>query len=268
MRRGRSVETVKKCVGGVPGGAASAILLRMRSTFLSLLALAFVLWTPAARAADAAPSAELLAKLAETSARFEAMVKRSTFTLTGKMEKVSGDGVASEPKEGTFRVRPTPERTEVEVIRYTEDGEDKTREAKAQAAERARAPKKRRRPKDDLHLPFLASEQPKYVFRLGEVDALDPARIRVHFDAKAPSKGLWNGSAWVDGRTGEILSMGVAPAETSSFLDYLRLQIEFGEATPMGRAVSKVSFEAGGSFLFVKKRFRGSATLADYALTP
>ena len=149
-----------------------------------------------------------------------------------------------------------------------EDGEDKTQEAKKMAAERRDRKKRRARKSDDVHLPFLASEQPKYAFRVGEVDARDPARVRVYFDAKSPSKSLWNGSAWVDTRTGDILTMGASPSKTSSFLDYLRLQIEFGETTSMGRAVSKVSFEAGGSFLFIKKRFRGSATLADYTVAP
>jgi hypothetical protein len=237
----------------------------MRGILIVLLSFVFFSLPREARADDPVARAELLSRLATTSARFEEMLKKASFTVSGRMEKVSSDGVGSDPKESTFRLTPDGERKKVEVIKYVEDGEDKTAEARQKAADRAKQPKKAKKG-DELHLPFLQSEQSKYDFRVGEADVRDPARVRIYFNAKSPAENLLNGSAWVDTRSGDLLSMGVAPSKPPGFVDYLRVQIEFAATTPMGPAVSKLSFEAGGSFLFIKKRYRGSATVADYQL--
>ncbi|WP_394830338.1 hypothetical protein LVJ94_27905 [Pendulispora rubella] len=202
--------------------------------------------------------AELLAKLAGTSAQFEAMMGKASFTVTGHMDD----------KEGTARVTMQGERAKVEILKYIEDGQDKTEEAKQKAAERAREPRKARSSRDEVHMPFLAGEQAKYDFWVGDVDARDPTHLRVFFHAKVPAENLMNGSAWVDAPSGDLLTASVTASKTPAFIDYVRAKFEFGERTSMGPAISKLSFDTAGGFLFVRKHYQGSATFTSYELKP
>lgn len=237
-----------------------------RRVFVAGLVLGLALVTGSAGAED--PLVVLLPKLAVSSARLEAMWKGATYTVSGRMENVSSDGAASDPKEGTFRVVGDGSNPpKVEVVRYTEDGKDKTDEAREKAAERAKN-RKPKKPDEEVHMPFLGTEQGKYDYKVGESDPRDPARVRVYFTPRWPAQNLLVGSAWVDSRTGDVLSMGASPSKTPAFVDYLRVTIEFGEATPMGPAPSKIAFEGSAGFLFLKKKFRGSATLSGWQARP
>ena len=222
------------------------------------------------RADDATPLAVLLPKLAISSARLEAMLKKASFTVTGKMETVGGDGAVSDPKEGIFKVvnDGSGNPPKVEVVRYAEDGKDKTDDARKKAEERAKEPKKAKKPDEETHVPFLGTEQGKYDYRIGEADKTDPSRVRVYFTPRSPAQNLLQGSAWVDATNGNILSMGASPSKTPPFVDYFRIQIECAENTAMGPAPSKIIFEGGGGVLFVKKRFRGAATLTSWQVAP
>lgn len=62
--------------------------------------------------------------------------------------------------------------------------------------------------------------------------------------------------------------MGASPSKTPLFVDYFRIQIECAENTAMGPAPSKITFEGGGGLLFLKKRFRGAATLTSWSVQP
>jgi hypothetical protein len=206
----------------------------------------------------------LLAKLEASSKRFEAMLAQASFTAVGRTEELDSDGRVSDVREGVFRFVAAGDRHVVDVVRYTESGKDET----AAAREKARdAAKKRPDPDAALRLPFLASEQPKYTFQLGETDPRDPGRVRVHFTARKPALTSWNGSAWVDSRTGDILTMAGAQSKTGMFVDYFQGTVELGEHTKQGFAPSKVTFEGAGSFLFFHHRFRGWATLSGYVLS-
>ena len=151
------------------------------------------------------------------------------------------------------------------MIRYSESGEDKTQEAREEARE---GEKKEKDPDDEVHMPFLASMQPKYSFRIRGTDKSDPSRVRIEFVPKHPEKTLPVGSAWVDSRTGEVLTMGVSPSKIGMFVDYLRVTITFGERMADTAAVSKITFEGAGGFLFFHKRFRGMAKLSEYSIPP
>src|ERR1044071_9861709 len=98
-------------------------------------AVAFSLFFVAAEArADDNALAVLLPKLAVSSARFESMLKKASFTVMGKMETVGGDGALSDPKEGIFKiVNDGKGNVKVEIVRYAEDGKDKTDDAKKKA---------------------------------------------------------------------------------------------------------------------------------------
>ncbi len=218
----------------------------------------------APRTETAAPSGDLpaiLARAAQYAARFEDMKKRGTFTLSGRMEELDGGGKVDGTKELVVRSIATPARRKTEIVRYLEDGTDKTAEAR-QKAEKRRAESKNEK-KRDLHLPFLASEQGRYVFTLLERDAAVPSRVRVGFAPHVAAEDAFKGSAWLDDATGEVLTMGFSPTKTAMFVDHVDVTMRFDLATPLGRAPSNVSFEARGGLLFFRKRVRGSGTLSD-----
>jgi len=204
---------------------------------------------------------ELLPRLAVTSAHFESDLTKASYTVEGHIETIDRDGSASDRREGAFRVLPDGKRRRFEVLRYTEDGENKLEEAREKAEESSR---KEPKDEDETHMPFLASEQPKYVFHVRETDKADPARVRIAFVPKRAEKTLVVGSAWVDTRTGDVLTMGIAPSKTGLFVDYLHVTIEFGERMGDGPSVSRVTFEGSGGILLFHRKFRGAAHLFGY----
>jgi hypothetical protein len=212
---------------------------------------------------EAVPLPDLLKRLAGTSARVESMLAKASFTAKGRIETVDGDGHVTEVRESVMRFLPRPGKHDVDIVQYAEDGVDRTAEAREKAVAGNR---KKPDPDEALHMPFLASEQPKYVFSLGESDPRDRRRVRVHFRARRPALTLWNGSAWVQADTGEVLTMGAAQSKTAMFVDHFTGTVEFGAHTPEGPAVSKATFEGAGGFLFFRKRFRGWAVVSDYSV--
>jgi hypothetical protein len=206
---------------------------------------------------------DVLPKLAASSARFESDLKKASFGVEGYIESVDRDGHGDDRREGAFYVRTNGKRRRFDVIRYTEDGEDKLDEARKKAEESS---SKDPDPDDEAHMPFLASEQPKYVFRMRDKDKADPARVRIEFTPKHPDKHLVIGSAWVDTRTGDVLTMGVAPSKKAMFVDYFHVTLEFGERMGTGPAVSRITFEGSSGLLFFHKKFRGAARFFGYRL--
>jgi hypothetical protein len=210
----------------------------------------------------------LLAGLAQHATRFEEMKRRGEFTFSGRMEEVDGDGNPVDPKEIVVRSTPTttPGDRITKVISCTENGKDKTAETQKKATEKRDKKLKEPIGEDrgkDLHLPFLPSEQSRYVFALGERDPSNPSRVRVVFTPKVPAEGVIKGSAWVDDSAREILSMGFSFSKNPIFVDHIEVTIVFGLPTELGRAPSKVSFDGRGGFLFIHKHYRGTAILSD-----
>lgn len=225
---------------------------------------------PVESAAPSGVSDSLLLGLAQHAARFEDMKRRGAFTMSGKIEELDGSGITSDTKEITLRSTPTPAPMDriTNVIRYLENGKDKTSDAQKRATERRikrlkdpelQAEAKRK----DLKLPFLASEQSRYVFTLAERDATQPGRVRVAFVPKSPAEDAIKGSAWVDESDREVLSVGFSLSKNPTFVDHVEITIVFGLPTQLGRAPSKLSFDGRGGFLFIRKHFRGAATLSD-----
>jgi hypothetical protein len=99
-----------------------------------------------------------------------------------------------------------------------------------------------------------------------DTDKADPARVRIEFAPKHLDKHLVIGSAWVDTRTGDVLTMGVAPSKKAMFVDYFHVTLEFAEKMGSGPAVSRITFEGSSGLLFFHKKFRGSARFFDYRL--
>lgn len=222
-----------------------------------------------AEAPAAVPQA-LMDGLARHAASFEEMKRRGAFTMTGRMEEVDGDGKASDWKEIQLRSTPTPAPMDriTNVLRYLDNGKDETADAQKRAnerrAKRLQDPDKQAEErKKDLKLPFFASEQPRYVFTIAQRDVNRPGRVRVAFAPKTPAENAIKGSAWVDEAEREVLSIGFSLSKNPTFVDHVEITIVFGLPTELGRAPSKVSFDGRGGFLFIRKHYRGTATLSE-----
>jgi|CZKU01.1.fsa_nt_gi hypothetical protein len=223
--------------------------------------------TASAPALAAPPSPELMDRIAAYAAGFEAMRTRVSFAVDGRMETLDRAGRTDAVKEMKARIEGDGHDAKFVVLKYTEDGEDKTAEAekkaRASAAERKAHPDKKR-----IRIPMLAAEQPRYVFDLVEIDRADPSRVRIAFVPKTPADDAIEGSAWIDSRTGAPIAAGFKISKTPIFVDYVHFTVEFGAQAGYGAAVSKVVVDGDGGVLFFRKRFHGTATLSDYQIVP
>jgi hypothetical protein len=213
----------------------------------------------------AAPSlGPVLARVARHAAQFEEMKRRGTFTMSGRMEELDRSGKVDGVKEMVVRSVATPSERFSEVLRYLEDGADKTAEARSKAAKRRAERKAGKGDKQrDLHFPFLASEQPRYRFSFVERDPSDATRVRIGFVPLVPAEDAFKGSAWIDESSGEVLTMGFSPSKNPTFVDHIDVTMRFDLQTPLGRAPSKIEFDARGGFLVIHKHYRGAATITD-----
>ena len=251
----------------------------MTSRLFALLALSAALAVPAfAHAEDATPPAvssttvvseTLLSGLGRHATSLEEMKKRGAFTFSGHMESVDGDGKASEVKDLTIRSTPSNGgQRVVKVMRYVEDGKDKTVEAQTKADARRAKNKESKGDKKvkELKLPFLPTEQARYNFSVAQRDAANPSRILLAFTPKVAAEDAVKGTAWVDESAKEILSTGFSFSKNPTFVDHVNITIVFGLSTPLGRAPSQISFDGQGGFLFLRKHYRGSANISDPAI--
>ena len=254
----------------VPIGAASvaaAHWLGMREALpgkpLRWAALVAAIAVPSVAGAQP-PSQELMSRLATYAEHFETLRTQATYSLDGRLETLDRSGRTDSTKDMKARIEPWDgTRVKVVVLKYTEDGEDKTDDAQRKARERANRPKSDKKP---IRMPLLAREQPRYVFDEVEVDAADPSRVRIAFRPKEPEEDTIEGSAWVDAKAGTVISAGFRLAKTPIFVDYVNITVTFGEPTTLGPAVSTVLIEGKGGLPFFQKRFRAKATLSDYRL--
>jgi hypothetical protein len=218
----------------------------------------------------AAISESLMSGLAAHAQKVEDMKVRGAFTFTGKMEQLDDDGKASEVKEMTVRSTPTgkPRDRIVKVMKYLENGKDKTSEAQEKADARRAKNKEAKNEKlsNGLKIPFLASEQARYIFSVAERDKNDPTHVRINFNPKEPAEDAIKGSAWVDETSKEILSMGFSLSKNPTFIDHVDLTVVFGLSSPLGRAPSLVTFDGRGGFLFIHRHYRGTGNFSDPAV--
>jgi hypothetical protein len=197
--------------------------------------------------------------------RFEEMRKRGSYTLAGHMDEVSSTGAVSANKDMVVRVTATGDDTPlIDVVRYTENGADKTADAQQKAL--ARRAKKKRARANDFHLPFHPSQRSRYTFARAERDAATRA-VRVTFTPKEAALDAIKGSAWLDEASGEVLSMGFSFSKNPRFVDHVDVKLVFGLTTPLGRAPSELTFDAEGGLLFVHKHFRGFAKITEARVT-
>src|SRR5579862_6899893 len=110
----------------------------------ALLAMAAALAVPTSADASA-PAPDLMAKLASYGAGFESLRTRASYTIEGQMETLDRDGNAESVKQMKARVEADGINVKFVVLRYVEDGEDKTGDAQKQAQKRAQERKAEKR---------------------------------------------------------------------------------------------------------------------------
>jgi hypothetical protein len=212
------------------------------------------------------PAADLMVRLGSNAARYVELRTRASYSIDGKMELLDRDGKPGSVKEMNARVEADGKDARFVVVRYIEDGEDKTADAQKDAQKRAQERKKE--DKRRLSIPILPEEQPRYVFDQLESDPADPTRVRITFVPKVPDDDTIEGSAWVDTKTANLISAGFKVSKPPMFVDYIHVTVEFGAPTQFGPAVSKIIADGDGGLLFFRKRFHGFATLSNYRFTP
>ena len=159
------------------------------------------------------------------------------------------------------------EKTRLVVVKCTENGKDVTEDARKDART-GNEKSKEERAKRYVELPLRASIQPRYVFDQIAVDPADPTLVEISFVPKEPNEHTSEGSAWIDTKTATLLSAGFKLSKPGFFVDYVHLTIELGAKTELGPAISKVTVDGKGGILFLRKHFRGEATLSDYRILP
>jgi len=238
----------------------SAPAQRSSLRFVTALAAAAV-----TRGADAEPpSADLMTRLAVYGGHLETLRTRASYTFDGRLETLDREGRTDSVKDMRARVTAEGSSLRLVVLSYTEDGKDKTDDARKKASEKA----EHKGNKKPIRTPILAEEQPRYVFDQVAVDPADPTRVRIAFSPKVPAEDTIEGSAWVDTQAATLLSAGFMLSKTPMFVDYVHFTMEFGASTALGPAVSVVRVEGKGGLPFFRKHFRGEATVGEYSIAP
>ena len=234
------------------------------------LAVVLVAMTASQRPANAQPPPhDLMVKLGEYAERFETMRKRASYVVEGELDSVDSHGQPTSSKRMKARVDSNGQKTKFSILEYFEDGKDETQDAQKKQSEReADAARHPDPPKRAWRMPFHPSEQPRYVFDVLETDPNDPSHVRVGFVPKIKEDDTIEGSAWVDTRTGTLISAGFKMSSPPSLVSAVNVRMSFGEPTPLGPAPSHIEVEAHGGFLFIHKRYKGEATLSHYHLAP
>jgi hypothetical protein len=234
-----------------------------RSAIATFTILAAALASRAARADP--PSPELMAKLGVYATRFERQRTHASYAIEGRLELLDADGNPASTKELWGHVDADGAVARLTVIRYLEDGKDKTEEGIREAREAA---EKKKDKAHELKMPIRTEEQSRYVFDQVETDPNHPSRVRITFVPKDPEENTVEGSAWVDTTSGTPISAGFKLSKTPLFVDYVHFSVEFGAPTSLGPAVSKVNVDGKGGILFFRKHFRATANLSDYRVLP
>ncbi len=235
---------------------------------LVLLGFVFALLTVPRTALAEPPSPELLAKLADYANRFEQQRTHASFAVEGRLDELDSDGKTDGTKELWGHVDADGHDARLTVIRYLEDGKDKTDDAVKEARESAEKSKKRKKEGKEIKMPIRGDTQNRYVFDQVETDPNDPSRVRITFVPKERADDTVEGSAWVNAESGAPISAGFKMSRTPMFVDYIHFTVEFGVPTSLGPAVSKVIVDGKGGILFFRKHFRATASLSDYKILP
>jgi hypothetical protein len=242
--------------------------LRARVFAVALLAASLALALVAPRLARAQPPApELLARVAVHAEAIERMRTHASYAIEGELDSLDGDGKVEGVKKVKARIEADGEKTRLIILSSFDDGKDTTEQARKDAR-KGNERTKEERAKQHVEMPFVGSVQPRYTFDQIAVDPADPTRVEIAFVPKEPSEHTSEGSAWIDTKSGTLLSAGFKLSKPGFFVDYIHLTIELAAKTELGPAISRVTVDGKGGILFLRKHFRGEAVLTDYRILP
>lgn len=208
----------------------------------------------------------LLQRLSAQNKRVEQLRHRGVVTMTTRTDQLDRRGRTESHTESVERVSFRNGTQVRELVAFTRDGVDRTAEEKARrGGGRSRGEEEKRR--DSLGLdvssPFAAGESGKYRFALRGADSADPNRLRIGFEpAAAAAPGVNVGEALVDAAAGVPIRIRFRPSVHPKHVERMEIEMEYGDLTPEGPALSKISIEGVGGFLFIKKKFRTTIVLA------
>jgi hypothetical protein len=215
------------------------------------------------------PASDLMSKLGAYASRFETMRTHASYDVAGKLESLDGSGHADSTKTGKGHVDADGHKVHFSILQYVEDGQDKTAEAKDKQrqaeADSANKPPSNKR---EWRMPFHPNEQARYYFDQVEVDPRNASRVRISFVPKIKEDDTIEGSAWVDVNAGTIITAGFKLSHPPTLVDSVHVTMFFGEQTTLGPAPSRISVDAAGGVLFLRKHYHGEAVLSGYHLVP
>ena len=155
------------------------------------------------------------------------------------------------------------------VERCEKDGKDVTAEEQDEMRKReANDGKEKGGVRDPrLRSPLLLAEQSRYVFDQTAVDPANPARVEIAFTPRKADAHTVEGAAWVDTGSATVLSAGVKMSKPPTFVDWAHITVEIDAPTPLGPAISHLTFEVKGGFLFlVHRHVRGEVKFSNYRI--
>jgi hypothetical protein len=212
------------------------------------------------------PDPGLLDKLSHHAEEFAALMGRGSYEIEQASEELDGNGgIASrEITRAHVDFDGTMQRELVESC--LRDGKNVTTEKQEQV-------RKAEAGEDEgdglwvgarLPMPFLEEEQVRYAFDFLKADPADPSHALIAFAPKKADRHTMQGTAWVDATSGALLSASAFLSKPAGHADWIRFTVDFGEKTPLGEAISRISYEAKGSFLLFRKHVRGEVVLSHY----
>jgi hypothetical protein len=215
------------------------------------------------------PDPALIERLSHHVEAINQLGKKASLHLESVMEELDGNGKVSSTMVEQARVEADGKAAHQVVEKAVKDGKDITAEeqekVKKEEAEEAESKKKGKNGDGpELAFPFSTTAGNDYVYDQVNVDAADPTRVEIAFTPKKPSKHTVEGKAWVDTTTGTIISAGAKLSKPPTFVDWVHFTVELGAKTPLGPAMSHLTFEAKGGLLFIHKHVRGEVKLTDY----
>lgn len=215
------------------------------------------------------PDPALIARLGHHVEALDQIGTRASLRVESVTEELDGDGKVTSTETEVARVESDGKEPHEVVERCVKDGKDVTAEEQEKTRkEEAKKREKKKEKKDDdeeLTLPFASDA---YVYDQVGVDTVDPTRVEISFIPKKPGKRTLEGKAWVDTTTGTILSAGAKLSKPPTFVDWVHITVELGAKTPLGPALSHLTFEAKAGLLFIRKHYRGEVKMSDYRLAP
>jgi hypothetical protein len=218
------------------------------------------------------PDPALLANLANHADAFAEVVDRASYRLDEVTEELDGDGNVTTRETTRAHVDPGGKGSRETVEASTRNGKDATAEKQERVQDAAGKSGDEDENEllscDKLRMPFLRMEQPLYVFNLVGIDSADRSRVEISFTPRRPDEHTMEGAAWVDARSGTLISAGAKLSKPSGHIDWVHFTVEFGARTPLGPALSHVTFEAKGGLLFIHKHVRGEMIMSNYKLSP